>query len=86
MSTNLLLHTGHLKVLISNRQVSLHLLQSLGSNSVNAQLLLALSQTQPELAPSRVTRALAEESGHLFAAVAGGEGGLVRVVRRGHFG
>lgn len=86
MSTNLLLHTGHLKVLIGNSQVSLHLLQSFGSNGINTQLLLALSQTQPELAPGRVTRALAKESGHLFAAVAGGEGGLVRVVGGSHFG
>lgn len=85
MSTNLLLHTGHLKVLIGNSQVSLHLLQSLGSDGIDTQLLLTLSQSQPELAPGRVTRSLTEESRHLFAAVAGGEGGLVRVVRGSHF-
>jgi hypothetical protein len=90
MSATLLLHAGNVKVLIGHHKVSPHLLQGLVRDSIDPQLPLALSQPEPELAPGRVPRSLAEELRHGGAAVAGGESGLVAVVwraaRRGGWG
>lgn len=45
MSTALLLNTGHLKVLIGDRDVSPHLLQSFIGDRINPELLLTLGET-----------------------------------------
>ena len=45
MSTALLLNTGNLKVLIGDRKVSPHLLQSLIGNRINPKLFLTLGET-----------------------------------------
>lgn len=82
MSTTLLLHTRNLKVLIRNLKMSLHLLQGLIGNGIDAKLLLALCEAEPQLAPGRVPRSLAEELGHGGAAVPRRERGLVAVERR----
>lgn len=84
VSAALLFNTSDLKVLISQLQVSLHLLQSLRCDRVDSQLLLALSKTEPQLAPCRVSAALAEKLGHLGAAVAARQGCLVGIVGRRH--
>lgn len=82
----LLLNAGNLKVVVADGQVSSHLLEGFVGNRVDAELLLALGQTQPELAPGRVTRALAEELRHGGAAVPRRQRRLVAVVRRSrHF-
>lgn len=81
VASDLLLNAGSLKVLISDSEVSLHLLQSLGGNDVDAQALLSLGKAQPKLAPGRVAGTLAEETSHLTAAVAARERGLISVVR-----
>lgn len=81
MTSNPLLDTRSFKVLVGHDKVSLHLFQSLRSNGIDAQLVLSLGQTQPELAPGRVPRPLAEELRHLSAAVAAGQGCLVNIVR-----
>lgn len=80
MSTNLLLHTGDLEIRVGDCEMSPHLLQGLGRDGVDPELLLALGKTQPELAPGRMPGTLAEEVRHGSAAVAGGQGGLVAIV------
>lgn len=82
VSATLFLNTGHLKTLVRNDKICLHLLQGLVGNGINAQLPLALCEAEPKLAPGRVPRSLTEKLGHGGAAVAGGEGGLVTVKRR----
>ena len=52
MSTALLLNTGNLKVLVSDGKMRPHLLQSFVGNRVNPELLLTLSETEPQFAPS----------------------------------
>src|ERR1700744_6524999 len=84
MTTLLLLDPGRFEVLISHDKMGLHLLQRIVGDDVDAQLLLALGEVQPQLAPGGVARPLAEEAGHLRAAVAAGQRGLVGVVRRRH--
>ena len=79
MSALLLLDAGRLKVLVGQGKVGLHLLEGLGGDEVEAELLLALGEVEPELAPGRVSGALAEELGHLGAALPSREGGLVGV-------
>lgn len=82
MSAPLLLHTGNLKVLVGHSHMSPELLQSLIRDVVDPELLLALGEPKPKFSPSGVTSSLAEELGHGGAAVSGGEGRLVGVVRR----
>lgn len=81
MTSNPLFNTRSFKVIISHDKVSLHLLQSLRSNGIDAQLVLSLGKAQPKLAPGRVPRSLAEELRHLSAAVAACQGCLVDIVR-----
>jgi hypothetical protein len=84
MSANLLLDPGNVKVLIGDLEVGLHLLERLVGDGVDTELLLTLGEAEPELAPCRVTRPLAEETGHLLAAVAARQRRLVRVERGNH--
>ena len=84
MTTNLLLNTSSLKILISDSEVGPHLLKSLIGDSGDTKLLLTLSEVKPKLAPCRVTRSLTEEVGQLLTAVAAGQGCLVGIVGR-HF-
>lgn len=86
MTSALLLDAGHLEVLVRDGQMGAHLLEGLVGNGVDAQLLLALGQGQPQLAPGRVAGALAKELRHGGAAVPRRQRRLVRVERRGHFG
>lgn len=81
MTSNILLDTCSFKVVVSHGKVSPHLVQSLRSDDIDPQLVLSLGKTQPELAPDRVPRSLAEELGHLCAAVAACQGCLVDIVR-----
>lgn len=81
MTSNPLFDTRSFKVLVGHDKVSPHLFQGLGGNGLNAQLVLSLGKAQPELAPSRVSRPLAEELRHLSTAVAACQGCLVDIVR-----
>lgn len=81
MSANLLLDTSSLEILIRNHKVSLHLLKGLGSNGINSEGLLTLGETEPQLSPGRMSRALAEDLGHGSAAVASGERRLIGIER-----
>lgn len=81
MTSNPLLDTRSFKVIVGHDEVSPHLVQGLRSNGIDTQLVLSLSKTQPELAPGRMPRPLAEELGHLSAAVAACQGCLVDIVR-----
>lgn len=47
MSTLLLFNAGSFKVLIRHSEMSLHLLQRLSSNRVDAELFLALGKEEP---------------------------------------
>lgn len=84
MSATLLLDTGDLKVPIGNLEMGPHLVQGLVGDGVDAEFLLAFCEAEPQPAPSRMTRALAEELGHLGAAVAARQGRLVSVVGGSH--
>lgn len=81
MTSNLLFDTRSFKVIVGHGKVSPHLVQSLRSNGIDTQLGFSLGQTEPKLAPGRVPRPLAEELGHLSAAVAACQGCLVDIVR-----
>lgn len=80
MTSDLLLDTRRLKVVVGDGEVSPHLGQSLGRDNLNAQLVLGLGKAQPEAAPDGVPGPLAEELRHLGAAVAAGQGRLVDIV------
>ena len=62
MATLLLLNTSRLKVLISHGEVRPHLLKGLVGDALDTQLLLALSEPEPKLSPSRMTGSLTEEA------------------------
>lgn len=47
MTTNLLLMARNLKVLVSNSEMSPHLLERLVGDGVDAELLLALGEVEP---------------------------------------
>lgn len=81
MTSNPLLDARSFKVIVGHGKVSPHLVQSLRSNGVDTQLVFSLGKAQPELAPGRVPRPLAEELGHLSAAIAACQGCLVAIVR-----
>ena len=85
MPTLLLLDTGNLEVFVRHREVRLHLFQRCIGDGVDSKLLLALGEVEPQLAPGRVPRSLAKESGHLRAAIAAGQGRLVGIILGGHF-
>lgn len=78
----LLLDAGQLEVVIGDPKVSSHLLEGFRRDGLDPQLLLALGQVEPQLAPSRVARSLAEELRHLTTAVSPRQGRLVRVESR----
>lgn len=80
MTSDSLLNTRSFKIVVGHDKVSPHLVQGLRSNGVDAQLVLSLGKAQPELAPGRVSRTLAEELRHLSAAVAACQGCLVDIV------
>lgn len=82
VSAPLLLDPGNLEVFVCNFKMLPHLFKGLKSDRVDTKLPLRLGQKQPELAPLRMTRALAEELRHLLAAVPGGQRRLVRVEGR----
>ena len=84
MSAALLFDPGNLKVLVRDCEVGSHLLQSLRGDGVNAELSLALSEAEPQLAPRRMPGPLAKQTAHLRAAIAARQGRLVRIIRRGH--
>lgn len=79
MSPNLFLDSGDLKVLVSHHQMLLHLLERLIADLLNSKLFLCLSQVEPQLAPRRVSRTLAEKLRHFRRAVSSCERGLIRV-------
>ena len=51
MSAALLLHAGHLEILIGDLEMSPHLLEGLVRDGVDPEFLLALSEAEPQLAP-----------------------------------
>lgn len=81
MSATLLFDTGDLEVLIRYLEVSPHLLQCLRRNGLDSQFSLALSESEPQLAPCRMPGPLAKEPAHFRAAIAARQGRLVRIKR-----
>ena len=82
MTTSLFLDPCDLKVGIGHCEMLPHLPEGFRRDSLNAELLFALCQDQPQLAPLRVAGTLAEEVGHLWAAIPSRQRGLVGIEGR----